>query len=280
MASAAAGVITRLSPPTPEVDVVSIATPHTLHYENALSCLRAGKAVLCEKPFTINAREARELVDEARSRNLFLMEAMWTRFLPAIAALRDLLASGAIGRVRMLVGGGAFVPDSAARPYVLNKDLGGGALLDAGVYLVSMASMILGPPSGVKASGCIGPSGVDEQDAIVLDHPDGAMALLYISLRTRRPPDLQILGHSGRISVAAPVFDPPRLTLTTQDGTTRSLKFPSSLGGYTHQIREVAAALRAGRLESATMPLDETLSIMQTMDSIRGQIGLRYSGEH
>jgi predicted dehydrogenase len=244
-----------------------------------LACLRGGKAVLCEKPFTINAGQALQVINESRSAGRFVMEAMWTRFVPAVVALREQLASGAIGRVRMIVGGGAFVPDPAGHPYILNKQLGGGALLDAGVYLVSIASMILGTPSRIQASGVIGEHGVDEQEAIVLDHADGATALLYLSLRSRRSPDLEILGERGRIRVHAPVFIPPALTLVSRDGSERTLEFPRTRSGYEHQIREVMAALRESRHESAVMPLSETLSIMQTMDRIRAAIGLRYAGE-
>lgn len=174
------------------VDAIYIATPHVLHHDTALASLRGNKAVLCEKPFTLNAREAAFVIAEARHRQVFAMEAMWTRFLPAVAAVRDLLQAGTLGRVQMIVGGGAFVPDKAPGHYLFDRQLGGGALLDAGVYLVSMASMILGKPRRVLASSQVGPgSGVDEQDAIVLEHADGGTALLYVSLRTRRAPDLE-----------------------------------------------------------------------------------------
>ncbi len=261
------------------VDAVYIATPHSVHHDNMLGCLRGAKAVLCEKPFTINAREARTVIDEARRGGHFVMEAMWTRFLPAVAAVRDLLRAGAIGRVQVIVGGGAFVPDFGPEHYLLNKDLGGGVLLDAGVYLVSMASMILGTPTRIQASGIIGRYGVDEQEAILLEHANGSTALLYVSLRARRSPDLEILGESGRISVAAPIFKPAKLTVWNKDGAATMTEYPIAGTGYGYQIREVVDALRAGRRESTTMPLDETLSIMQTMDTIRQQVGVRYAGE-
>ncbi|MEP7246418.1 MAG: Gfo/Idh/MocA family oxidoreductase [Gammaproteobacteria bacterium] len=262
-----------------EVDAVYVATPHTLHHENMLTCLRGSKAVLCEKPFTINAAQAQAVITEARNRKLFVMEAMWTRFLPALVAVREIIAAGAIGRVRLIVGGGAFVPDFDADHYLLNKTLGGGVLLDAGVYLVSLASMVLGAPSRVLASGILGSRGVDEQDTIILDHPDGSTALLYISLRTRRSPDLEIMGESGRICLAAPVFRPARLTVWKQDGTSSVSEFPVAGSGYGYQVREVVSALRQGRTESLVMPLNETLSIMRTMDAVREQVGLRYECE-
>lgn len=264
----------------PEIDAVYVATPHSMHHANSLACLRGAKAVLCEKPFTINAREAAELIDEARARKLFLMEAMWTRFLPAVVALRDLLGSGVIGRVKLIVGGGAFIPNPATEHYLLDKALGGGALLDAGVYLVSIASMILGTPCRIQAMGLIGELGVDEQDAIVLQQRDGSTALLYVSLLARRAPDLEILGETGRITVAAPIFKPAKLTVCKADGVATTVEYPIAGSGYGYQIREITAALREGRCESAIMPLDETLSIMQTLDAVRAQIGLRYEADH
>jgi predicted dehydrogenase len=262
-----------------DVDAVYIATPHTLHADNMLECIAAGKAVLCEKPFTISARDAESVIAASRRQRVFVMEAMWTRFLPAVIALRDLLRRGEIGRVQMLVGGGAFQPPRVPGQYLFDPALGGGALLDAGVYLVSMASMILGTPTAVNAAGCIGTSGVDEQTSIVLSHGDGSHALLYVSLRARRSPDLEILGEQGRIRIEAPIFRPAALTVWDSSGRSRSLEFPIDGSGYGYQLREVASALREDRIESSVMPLDETLAIMRTMDAVRERIGLRYPVE-
>lgn len=261
------------------LDAVYIATPHTLHAEQMLACLRAGQAVLCEKPFTLNSAEAAKVVELAGQRGVFAMEAMWTRFLPAIVALRELLAADVIGPVRMITGGGAFIPDGSQPSYLLDPNLGGGVLLDAGVYLVSLASMILGSPSGVLAQGVIGPTGVDEQIAILLSHPDGAQAQLYVSMRARRSPDLEILGERGRIRVAAPVFRPTRLTLWGRDGAETVRDYPIDGTGYGYQIHAVSTALRRGERTCATMPLSESLSIMRTLDEVRRQIGLQYPAE-
>ena len=263
----------------PDVDVIYVATPHSSHCDDMFACLRADKAVLCEKPFTLNAFEAQQVITTARSRKVFAMEAMWTRFLPAIGAVRDLLAGNAIGRVNMIVGGGAFIPEFDAKHYLFNKNLGGGVLLDAGVYLISMASMILGTPTQIRAIGSLGRNGVDEQDSIALEFDRGASALLYVSLRARRPPDLEILGDAGRIRIAAPVFRPTSLTLSSIADGDVTHEFPIAGSGYSYQIRAVSDALRAGQCESALMPLHETLSIMQTMDTIRAQIGLQYPNE-
>ncbi len=253
------------------IDAVYIASPPVAHAGNMLSCLRHRKAVLCEKPFTTNAAEAREAIDLARTSGVFLMEAMWTRFLPAVRALRELLASGAIGQIQLMIGGGAFVPDPEPGYYLFSPELGGGALLDAGVYLVSMSSMCLGAPQRVLSSAEIGRHGVDDHDVLVLEHAGGARSLLYVSLRARRSPDLEILGDAGRIHVAAPIFKPPRLTLIRDGQEAQTLEYPVSGSGYGYQAVELMEAVRAGRTESAVMPLSETLSIMETLDEARRQ---------
>jgi len=261
------------------VDVVYIATPPALHAENALACIARGKAVLCEKPFALNAHEAMGMVRAARARRVFLMEAMWTRFLPAIAALRALVAAGTLGRLRLVTGGGGFIPSFDPHAPLFDPRLGGGVLLDAGVYLVSLASLLLGPPSAILAQGELGASGVDEQEAILMRCPGGALAALYVSLQARRSPDLEVLGTAGRLLVGAPVFRPTRLTLTLGSEPAVVSEHPIAGSGYGPQLQEVMGALRQGRLESAVMPLAETLGVMRALDSIRACLGLRYPQE-
>ncbi len=263
----------------PEVDVVYIATPHALHRDNTLMSLRSGKAVLCEKPFAINATEAAAMIEEARDRGLFLMEAMWTRYVPAVVKLRELLAEGAIGEVQLIIAGGAYQPAPDPEFYLFRPELGGGVLLDAGVYLVSMASMIFGSPSRIAAVGRLTAQGIDEQEGVLLEHEGGGIANLYVSLRAQSPPDMTLLGSAGRIHVHPPIFAPKRLTLTRYDGDDEILELPFAAEGYQFQAQEVGACLRGGRLQSTVMPLDETLHIMQTMDAIRDQLGLRYPME-
>ncbi len=262
-----------------EVDVVYIATPPALHAENALACIARGKAVLCEKPFALNAREATGMVRTARAQRVFLMEAMWTRFLPAMAAVRSIIAAGTLGKLRLVTGGGGFVPAFDPKSPLFDPNLGGGVLLDAGVYLVSLASMLLGPPAAVLAQGQLGASGVDEQETILLRAADGAQAALYVSLQARRPPDLEILGSAGRLHVGAPVFRPTQLTLTLADAAPVVSEHPVAGSGYALQLTEVMQALQQGRLESPVMPLNETLGILRTMDAVRAALGLKYPGE-
>jgi predicted dehydrogenase len=264
---------------SPEIDVIYVATPHSYHETHTLLCLESGKHVLCEKPFALNAPQVSRMIAAAHRHGRFLMEAMWTRFLPAVSALREQLARNVLGRIQLIIGGGAYIPAGDSDHYLLQSALGGGALLDAGVYLVSFASSILGSPKRVCAAGEIGTTRVDEQDVWLAEYANGAHAMLYVSLRTRRPPDLEILGEQGRILVHAPIFRPTQLTLARPGHADEIQQYPCEGSGYRYQALEVLRCIREGRAESSRMPLAETQSIMLTMDQIRAQIGLRYPGE-
>ena len=261
------------------VDVIYIATPHSLHQDNAIMSLEAGKAVLCEKPFTINARQAEAVIKLARDKRLFLMEAMWTRYLPAVVKLNELLSEKLIGDVQIMVAGGAFMPEFDPDFYLFNRDLGGGVLLDAGVYLVSMASMVFGPPGKIMATARIGKTGIDEQDACLLEYENGAIANLYISLLAKSTADITLLGDKGKIHVHPPLFCPSNLTLSIYGKAEQEIELPFGSNGYQYEAMEVTRCLLEGKTESAIMPLDETLEIMKTMDEIRKQINLRYPME-
>ena len=262
-----------------EIDVVYVATPHVFHEENMSMCLDANKAVLCEKPFTINSKQAETVIALARRKNLFLMEAMWTRFIPAIIKLRELLAKKTIGDVQVMLAGGAFMPEFDPDFYLFDPELGGGVLLDAGVYMISMASMLFGKPSSIRALAGLGKTGVDEHDAYLLEHDSGALANLYVSLRGQSSPDLTLLGSKGKIYLHPPIFCPAKLTLDTYNGESESIDLPFNANGYQFEIEEVNSCLRQGLTESRLMPLDETLEIIRTMDEIRRQIGLKYPME-
>lgn len=262
-----------------DIDVVYIATPHSLHKDNVVMCLEANKAVLCEKPFTINAPEAETIIKLARSKNLFLMEAMWTRYLPAINKLRELLEEDTIGDVQIMLAGGAFMPEFDPDFYLFNKELGGGVLLDAGVYLISMASMLFGKPKTIKAVAGMGKSGVDEHDGYLLEHDNGALASMYVSLRGQSSPDVTLIGSKGKIYLHPPIFCPSKITLNLYDGDETVFDLPFEVNGYQFQAMEVNRCIRQGLKESELMPLDESLEIMNTMDKIRKQIKLEYPME-
>jgi predicted dehydrogenase len=263
----------------PGVDVIYISTPHPMHKPNSLLCLEAGKAVLCEKPFTINAAEAREMIDLASSKKLFLMEAMWTRYIPLVVRLRQMLAEGVIGEVRLLVADLGFHFEFDPHHRLFAPELGGGALLDVGVYPISFASMIFGQPSQVTGLAWLGQTGVDEQTAITLGHEQGQLAVLYASIRTETPTEVILLGSEGSIRVHAPIYCPRRMTLSRRGRPDETIELPFEGNGYNYEAVEVMRCLRSGLLESEVMPLAETLTIMQTMDQLRAQWGLTYPME-
>jgi len=262
----------------PDIEVVYVATPHTMLAENTLLCLDAGKAVLCEKPFALNAREAQEMVGAARRKSLFLMEAMWTRFFPLMGRLRDLIETGRIGEVRLLQADfgfrGAFEPEGR----LYNPTLGGGALLDVGVYPVSLASYLLGTPRAVSSRAHLGETGVDEQNAVILSYENGALALLASAIRTDTPQEAHILGTAGSVRLPAPWWQPTRMVVTDAAGE-EEFSSPLPHNGYPYEAAEVRRCLEAGLLESPVMPLGETLAVMGTLDSCRAQWGLRYPGD-
>ncbi|MCB9787640.1 MAG: Gfo/Idh/MocA family oxidoreductase [Deltaproteobacteria bacterium] len=260
----------------PHVDVVYVATPHALHCENTLMAIAAGKAVLCEKPFAIHAGEARRMVAAARARGVFLMEAMWTRFVPLWADLRARIAGGAIGTPRLLAADFGFRTDYDEGSILFDPAMGGGALLDVGVYPVSLAHMIWGRPEAVAAVAHMTPSGVDDQCAAVLRFADGAIATVSASLSAETHQDLSLSGTLARLRVDRPWWCPEHASLTDADEHVERVHCGYQGNGYTHQLMEVARCVRGGELESATMPLDESVAIMETLDRIRAVIGLRY----
>jgi len=263
----------------PDVDVVYIATPHPFHAENAKLCLEAGKAVLCEKPFSVNAAEAEQVVKLAREKGLFIMEGMWTRFFPLMEELRRLVSEGAIGDVRMLNVDFGFRAGLDPASRLFDQKLGGGALLDVGVYCVSFASMVLGQPSESVGLPHLGETGVDEQASIVLEHEGGRLANLAIGIRTTTPQEATIMGTEGYLRIHAPWWRPKLMTISSPGAEDETVEAPVSGNGFNYEAAEVMRCLEAGKTESDVMPLDETVSIMRTMDGIRAAWGLRYPGE-
>ncbi len=255
----------------PEVDVVYVATPHPMHHPNTLLALGAGKPVLVEKPFTINAAEARELVAAARAAKLFLMEAMWTRFLPHIVQIRSLIAAGVLGEIVTVSAdhGQWFAKDPGFRLFA--PELGGGALLDLGVYPVSFASMLLGAPSTIKAMIEPAFSGVDGQSSTLFGYDSGAQAVLSCTSLAKSPTRAAIVGTEARIEIDGDFYTPSPFTLIKRSGETTRYDEPHQGRGLWYQANEVARCLREGLLESPLMPLDESVSIMQTMDEVLAQ---------
>jgi predicted dehydrogenase len=252
-----------------EVDIVYIASPQSGHYAAARLCLLAGRAILVEKPFTVTAEQAEQIVTLAAERRLFVMEAMWTRFNPAIRQLRDLVADGILGQITSIQANFAIglAHDSAHRLW--NAELAGGALLDLGVYPVALGSMLLGTPDLIHAVTTLAPTGVDANTAIVARYPGGAVGLYQCGLRADSPATATITGTGGHITIDPPFFRPHSFTIHLKDTEPRQHSITLDGHGYTYQAAEVARCLRAGLTESPLMPLAETLTIMRTLDSVR-----------
>lgn len=259
----------------PDVDAIYVATLHPQHCEHTLLALDAGKAVLCEKPFAVTGREARLMIERARARKLFLMEAMWARFNPITVQVRQWIADGRIGEPRMVTVDFGFRAAWNPQSRLLNPALAGGALLDVGVYVLAYASMVFGRPAQIQAVGHIGETGVDEQVAMVLKYDQGQIASLTCAIRTPSPQGARIDGTEGAIEIPAFWRAPiARLIRPKEDPVEATGDF-----GFQYEIAEALACLAAGQTESPNLPLDETLAIAETMDEVRRQIGVKYPFE-
>ncbi len=263
----------------PNVDVAYIGTPHNFHLEHTLLCLNAGKHVLCEKPFAVNAKEAQVMIDCAREKKLFLMDAFWTRYFPVMAKLRELLAEKVIGDVMLVQadfgGRGPVVPEKRH----FNPDLAGGALLDMGSYCVQLASMIYGrQPTDIVSQVAIGSTGVDELSVLVFKYSDYEMATLTSAIRLGTPHEARVMGTEGYIAIPS-FWHPSELTVVRSGQAPENLRFPYEGEGFQFEAIEVGECIRAGLTESPVYPLSETLAIMETLDRIRADWGLRYPFE-
>ena len=262
-----------------EVDAVYIASPHRFHFEQARLCLEAGKPVLAEKPFTINAPQAADLIALAQSKDLFLMEALWSRFLPVWRRVRGWLDEGAIGAIQLISSKFCFQaePDPSDRKF--NHELAGGALLDLGVYNISLSQWVTREdPSMIACLARLGATGVDELTAVTLVYPQHAVSQFTCSFLFDAVNDFLIHGTKGHIQVQAKFSEPTMATLVV-DGKETVAASPFRGNGFEYQIEEAMSCIRGGRRESEVMPLASTLANMETMDEIRRQIGLRYTFE-
>jgi predicted dehydrogenase len=262
-----------------DVDVIYVATPHNFHREHSILALNAGKHVMCEKPFAINLREAQAIVDLARAKKLFVMEAMWTRFFPLMGRVRKVLKSGEIGTPYLLHADFGFKGSFNPEGRLYNPNLGGGALLDVGVYPISFASMVFGEPERVKGLATMGETGVDEVSGMVFGYASGALALLSTSTRVNTAQTAIIMGTEGKITIHMPWWKPDTMTVSRSGKEDEMINLPYSSSGFNYEAEEVGNCLRSGKLESDILPLSESLAIMRTMDQVRAQWGLKYPME-
>ena len=259
----------------PMVDIIYVATPHTFHEEAATLCLNNGKAVICEKPFAVNLRQAERMVECARKNNVFLMEAMWTRFLPTLCKTRELIAKGAIGNVRLVYSDFGFRSNVNPEQRLFAPALAGGSLLDVGIYNLSMCSMIFGKqPSHVKSQMTIGSTGVDEECSLMLRYGEGQSALLFSAIRLNTKHETVIIGEEGRIELPA-YWHGTKVIVQTKEGV-EEIDLPFEATGYQFEAMEVMRCLDEGLKESPVMPLDETLELIKLMDQIRKDNKLSY----
>ncbi|QKJ18989.1 Gfo/Idh/MocA family protein [Microbacterium hominis] len=265
----------------PEVDIVYIATPHPMHRDNAVLALTHGKHVLVEKPFTLTALEAAEVREVAAARGLLAMEAMWTRYLPHMIRIREIIAAGTLGEIRVVTADHTQRISSDPTHRLNALELGGGALLDLGIYPVSFAWDILGAPTAIAAVARLGETGADTEVATILTHASGALSTSISASRSVGPNTAAIVGAEARIEIDPVWYTPTSFRVVAPDGTVLE-EYRSDIAGRGMQFQAIAAEelIAAGRTDGEILPIDETVAIMGTLDDIRGQIGLRYPGEH
>ena len=262
------------------VDAIYVATPHPAHKENVIAALNAGKPVLCEKPFAVNAQEAQEMVAAAVANNVALMEAMWSRFLPHYALVREIVASGILGKILTVhADHGQRLADQNI-PRLVDPLLAGGALLDLGIYPVSFAHMILSNPTKITASGVLTDRGVDGQTSMIFDYSSGAQAILNTTMLEQTPCRAVVAGVNGRLEIDRVFYSPTSMRVTLFDGTVK--QYPNTYVG--HGIREQADEFKqlvlSGKQQSEILNWKDTVDIMKTLDTVRSQIGLRYPFEN
>lgn len=260
----------------PNIDGIYVATPHPLHVSSTVLALRAGKPVLCEKPFAVNSAQAKLMIDTAREKNLTLMEAMWTRFLPHIKKVRQILSEGTIGEIISVEADHGQRLAALHIPRLMLPEFAGGALLDLGIYPVSFAHMALGVPTKITASAAFTPEGVDSQTTAIFDYESGAQAILSANMIAKTPCRAVISGTLGRIEINQTFYNPAPMRVVFNDDSIT--EYPNDYQGHglREQAIEFAHLVRSGKKESSQLSLDETYQITQSMDKIRDLIKLRF----
>jgi len=264
----------------PAIDAIYVATPHPAHKENVITALNAGKPVLCEKPFAVNAQEAQEMVDAAGANNVALMEAMWSRFLPHYAQVREIIASGILGKILTVhADHGQRLADQNI-PRLVEPSLAGGALLDLGIYPVSFSHMILGNPTKITASGVLTDKGVDAQTSMIFDYANGAQAVLNTTMIEQTPCRAVVAGVNGWLEIDRVFYNPTSMRVTLFDGTVTQYPHTYTGHGLREQAEEFKQLVLSGKQESDLLNWKDTVDIMKTLDIVRSQIGLTYPFEN
>lgn len=260
----------------PDIDVIYIATPHNLHFENTMLCLENGKNVLCEKPFAVNEKEVNQMIEKAKAKNLFLMEAMWSRFLPHIIKAKELVDDGAIGELKLLKSdfGIHFPYDNQSR--IFNRELIGGSLLDIGIYPVFLSMFILGMPQKITAAAGLGPTGVDHNCSMCFSYKNELMSVLYSSTVAKTDVTSEIHGTKGKIIFDEWWFKPASFHLINEHGNKQTFTFDFIGNGYNYEAEEVVKCLQNGKKQSDMMSWDNSLNLIKLLDEIRKQGNIVY----
>lgn len=253
--------------------------PHSFHREHTILCLRSGRCVLCEKPFAVNAAEAEEMISVAREEKRTLMEAMWMRFMPSVTEVRRIVSGGAIGDILRVTADFGFRADFDPENRLFDRSLGGGALLDVGIYPLSLAHMLMGEPESIDGTAVIGDTGVDGESTVTLGYAGGRQAVIRMSIRKDTPCEALISGTKGYIRIQLPWWRSERIILNRDGRGETSIDLPIRGNGYICEAEEFMDLIRTGRPESEIMPLAESLAVMKSADGIRRCWGLEYPME-
>ncbi|SOC81194.1 Predicted dehydrogenase [Salinimicrobium sediminis] len=259
----------------PAIDIIYVATPHSFHHPHTLLCLNAGKPVLCEKPFALNRQEVEEMILTSHKRNVFLMEAMWTIFLPHIGYVKEIIDSGKFGKVKTLKADFGFDTPFDAEGRLFLKSLGGGSLMDIGIYPVFLALHLLGTPKKIKATAKLGKTGIDEHCDIIFKYSGDTTALLHSSIIEKTPTLAVIELEAASIKISPNWYEPTAVSITSKKGTETKV-FEAASFGYEFEARHVQEMLRQNKTESEIMSFDKSLELISILDKIRKQIGLEF----
>jgi predicted dehydrogenase len=261
----------------PSIDAVYIATPHSYHAEYGLLCLRHGKAVLCEKPMALNGAQVSEMIAASRLHHAFLMEAMWTCFLPLMQRITDMIDAGKIGKIKYIRADFGFLAPFQPTSRLFDLRLGGGSLLDIGIYPLFLCLHLLGRPDNIRAAGYLAPTGSDESCNALLTYNDGRSAVITSTLACQTSLTAEIAGTEGAIRIPSPWYKNDRFAYLRAGQPEETIVLEPMVNGFEYEIREVTRCLEAGLIESPSMSHAFSLTMSRTMDEIRRQIGVRYA---
>ncbi|HMR90178.1 MAG TPA: Gfo/Idh/MocA family oxidoreductase [Saprospiraceae bacterium] len=263
-----------------EIDAIYVATPHAFHMTHSTLCLEYGKAVLCEKPMALNSDQVQKMIDTARAHKVFLMEAMWTAFLPAIQYVIHNIQEGTIGVVKHISADFGFKAVYDAKSRLFDLHLAGGSLLDIGLYPVMMALLVLGEPTSITASAQLAPTGADESCTMLLTYANGATASLFCTLGAHTDTKCEIYGSEGKITIPGRFHEQDHYLIKMGQGDETKISVGKKGLGYAHEIEHVASCLQEGKTESPIMDFDMSTTLIRILDEIRRQIGVKYPADY